>query len=209
MTKNELRAGYIVVLRNGNRYMVMPMVTDEGEKLVFSNLGDSDSYKSFSKYDEDLNNYKNKQYDIVTVYGLSSRISGLSVDLSDREILWERVEQDKDDSDDTESVSGNCVVCCTEAESAPALSHKVNSMDDLKVGYMIVLRNGRVYVVMPSNDGLVLAHKDGHYIKNFDKYNDDMTNKKNSEYDITEVYGYPAGDISPFNLNIDNREKLR
>lgn len=236
MTKNDLRVGYIAVLRNGAEYMVMPMAGEDGEKMVFSNLNDINSYKSFSKYDNDLTNLKNSNYDVVKVYGLSSRISGLSIDTDDRELLFDRSGDNSDnteeddlsdedsidddpedytndwDNDDSGDNNGeeNCIHTVSAADdNTTADDNTVRTMSDLRAGYMVILNNGNIYMVMPSNNGLVLAHKDGHYIKSFWKYNDDMTNKKNSKYNIAEVYGYPSGDTSPFNLDTEKRIRLR
>lgn len=97
-TKEDLKPGMVVELRNGKFYMVMPDANDElfliSENGYYPNM--EEYFDSSLKYKPQIPLIIREQYDIVKVYnriGKQDRYSmSLNVGKEDREILWERKE---------------------------------------------------------------------------------------------------------------------
>ncbi len=94
MTKNDLKAGYVVVRRNRDVRMVM--VTEN--TMIFAdaegNHGDIRNIK------EDLTSVLSSSYDIVEVYGFSTNCERtLIVDTVCRPLLWKRKEEPKSETE--------------------------------------------------------------------------------------------------------------
>lgn len=94
--KSDLKYGYLVVLRNGNKAIYMP--TTDGD--YFDYMKDDSCLKA-DNYNENLmftmNCCNPSYYDIVAVYGYSNVVfDTITKDLEKRELLWEREEPIKE-----------------------------------------------------------------------------------------------------------------
>lgn len=88
-TKDDLKVGYVVKLRNGNLHMVMP-IDREGVEFVTTT---SDGFHTRSNlYTHDLFiNHHERDYDIMEVYGFSKWChEAYMISTKDRELLWSR-----------------------------------------------------------------------------------------------------------------------
>lgn len=91
-TKSDLKYGYMVKLRNGEKALYMP-----------SEMGDSFDWcdnmhcLAEDEYDENLifkNGIYKKQYDVIEVYGLSkTRFTTTLLSEEERELVWKREEK--------------------------------------------------------------------------------------------------------------------
>lgn len=91
MTKSELKPGYVVKIREGHFYMVMPF---GGHDAIIG----MDGYNGWDNLDEhwnqDLMHKRYRNLDIVEVYGYSIRQSSAFIfRKEDRKLLWKRPEK--------------------------------------------------------------------------------------------------------------------
>ena len=112
MKKKDLKVGYLVELRNGKRYLVMPVNGDDGVDLE---LVTKDSVRPLDWYDDNLVctrtsfscTYTKKEMDIMKVYGLVDwPLYALRPDTNDRKLLWERKETKKMTVAEIENILG-------------------------------------------------------------------------------------------------------
>lgn len=90
MTKSELKPGYIVRLRNGNIFMVMPL--DKYDAIIGTEGYNGWDY--LKNWCQDLMHGKYRNLDIMEVYGYSKlNSSALIFKKEDRELLWKRSEK--------------------------------------------------------------------------------------------------------------------
>lgn len=71
--------------------------------------------------------------------------------------------------------------------------NKIRSIEDIKSGYVVRLRNGKLYMCMRYDEDKFLkcfVDKDGYWIDAYMAY-DKLYNKLKQCYDIVEVYGLP------------------
>jgi hypothetical protein len=87
MTKDDLKVGYVVEQRDGVLRMVMP----HERELLFAK---GDARIGLSNYNDDLTCIRISCFDIVRVYGYTTRESKtLLVEKENRPLLWERKEE--------------------------------------------------------------------------------------------------------------------
>lgn len=86
------------------------------------------------------------------------------------------------------------------------------SRDDLKLGYLVELRNRRLRMVMPVDDGSIMlvdmSRDRCFFLSNWD---DELNSMITREYDIMKVYGYidlDHCDICRYINNADHRPLL-
>ena len=93
MTKDELRVGYLVEFRNGERRIVMPCDDPDIPIVLTSNYGE---WSYLGVYTDNLTSTIAKKFDIVKVFGLSwSTCRTLSFDTYTRDIIWKRKDKKK------------------------------------------------------------------------------------------------------------------
>lgn len=87
--------------------------------------------------------------------------------------------------------------------------NKQFTLDDLKVGYLVELRDGRLRMVMESTNGKVLIDEyDGFYLK-LEDYSDNFKDENgDSQYDIIKVYGFDEFAYKTLDFNTEDRELL-
>lgn len=86
------------------------------------------------------------------------------------------------------------------------MNNKQFTKDDLKVGYVVKLRNGDVRMYMPcSFCSFSLVSTNGTITSCYDI---DLTNTEGSCWDVMEVYGYAQNGSSALMISIQNRERL-
>ena len=81
---------------------------------------------------------------------------------------------------------------------------------DLKVGYVVKLRDGELRMVMETrNDGTVLVKNDGWFLA-LDRYSDGLTHKRDADgcWTIMEVYGYRGHGGDACDITVIGRELL-
>lgn len=98
MKKSDLKVGYVVVTRDGKKYMVMS--NSSGGLLLIAGI---DNWEPLSSYDDDLifcyeggtlKEVGNPKFDIVKVYGYSNvNNMSMALNLNSRPLLWEREEE--------------------------------------------------------------------------------------------------------------------
>lgn len=88
---------------------------------------------------------------------------------------------------------------------------------DLKVGYVVKLRNGVLYMVMVDDDERLVLISEGRGWLRLHEYNDDLTDSNTTslfgipaceKYDIMEVYGYSRLTSEAMSVNTNNRSLL-
>ena len=86
-TKDDLKIGYVVQLRNGDYEIVI----NSFKGVVFMNMG---SYSYLNSYEKDLKcNGLLEKYDVIKVWGFANDvIQSLFIGTISRELLWERKE---------------------------------------------------------------------------------------------------------------------
>ena len=90
-TKADLKVGYVVKQRNGDLRMVVS--NDEGTIYFLDNAG---NFNGGDFLNPDLTNSKYKPYDIMEVYGFSTRVRyALTSSTDTRKLLWKREEAKK------------------------------------------------------------------------------------------------------------------
>lgn len=77
--------------------------------------------------------------------------------------------------------------------------------EDLKPGYVVKLRNGRLRMIIPRNKGYILIGDD-HAI-DLDEYKDDLT-FENDILTIEEVYGHTTNSFNVLKVSLNARELL-
>jgi hypothetical protein len=102
MKKHELQIGYIVQMRDDTLSMVVPreddviLIDENNESLQANN------------YDDKLKNLSAGIYDIMKVYGYSSKNETiLKFSTKDRKLLWEREEPQKMTHKEIEKILGH------------------------------------------------------------------------------------------------------
>lgn len=86
------------------------------------------------------------------------------------------------------------------------MENKQFTKDDLKVGYVVKLRNGDVRIYMPcSFFSFSLVSTNGTITSCYDI---DLRNTEDSCWDVMEVYGYAKNAGSALMTSIQNRELL-
>lgn len=81
---------------------------------------------------------------------------------------------------------------------------------DLRAGYVVRYRNGKLRMVMPYLGGLVLTDRDGQWLNVGTDLNDDLTEKRDSFIaegllDVMEVYGLNAYGSNTLHISTDDR----
>lgn len=81
--------------------------------------------------------------------------------------------------------------------------------DDLKVGYVVKLRNGELRMVLPYRRGLAFTDIDGHWLNPNTDLNDDLTAGATTDnLDVMEVYGLSAFGSTACRISTFGRELL-
>lgn len=81
--------------------------------------------------------------------------------------------------------------------------------EDLKVGYVVKIRTGKIFMVMPVTPlqlGMISENKTHGF--NLDCYHEDLRHKSDKNYDITEVYGYKTHLLYTLDVDTFGRELL-
>lgn len=89
MIKSDLKVGYVVELKNGQLYMVMPRNND----IILDN---NDGFMDLNRYTDDfkLSNLNDDDYDIAKIYGfIETKQCSLAINSKDRPLLWERKDE--------------------------------------------------------------------------------------------------------------------
>lgn len=91
MRKEDLKVGYVVKIRCGELYMVMPI--DKPREIILARYN---GWGNLANYNDDLTHQAKQKFDIVKVYGLTSyETEPLEFELKNRPLLWERKETKK------------------------------------------------------------------------------------------------------------------
>ena len=96
-TKDDLKVGYVVKLRDGSLEMVIMSGVCGNDPMLIS-VGTSGRWTNIAQdIDDNLCRHDNKRdYDIVEVYGYSTyAYCALKVSTENRELLWKREEAKK------------------------------------------------------------------------------------------------------------------
>lgn len=94
MTKADLKPGYLVVRRDGERCIVMPTVDDLVLARDYDPISKCNHYYRISEYTDDLRDEDNDtEFDAMEVYGVSRYDSQVFNNTTvDRDLLWKREE---------------------------------------------------------------------------------------------------------------------
>lgn len=81
---------------------------------------------------------------------------------------------------------------------------------DLKVGYLVVDRDGNIKMVMPTQDGMIVVYRDGTTWGDMNCINDDLTyhNNYHNHFDIMKVYGFSKYGMEALGFKIGKRPLL-
>lgn len=82
------------------------------------------------------------------------------------------------------------------------------TLDDLKVGYLVELRDGSGNMVMEATEGKVLIKEYNGYYLELNAYNNNLNYDGNSDYDIIKVYGFDEFAYKTLDFNTEDRELL-
>lgn len=82
------------------------------------------------------------------------------------------------------------------------------TLDDLKVGYLVELRDGSGNMVMEATEGKVLIEEYNGYYLELNAYNNNLNYDGNSDYDIIKVYGFSKYKSKALKFNTEDRELL-
>ena len=115
MEIKDIKSGYVVVTRGGERLIVTRTNQDYFTKC----FGNRDGYVYADCYDENLCHNGTKVFDIVKVYGLSNDPGrALCItDLSTRPLLWERPKPKKLTFEQIEKLLGYPIEIVSEANN--------------------------------------------------------------------------------------------
>ena len=87
-------------------------------------------------------------------------------------------------------------------------NNKQFTLDDLKVGYLVELRNGELHIIMQSICGSILIDRSGEWL-NLNIYNNNLNHKNgNTKFDIIKVYGFDKAPSLSLDFFAENRELL-
>lgn len=82
------------------------------------------------------------------------------------------------------------------------------TLDDLKVGYLVELRDGSGNMVMEATEGKVLIEEYNGYYLELNAYNNNLNYDGNSDYDIIKVYGFSKYKSKALKFTTEDRELL-
>lgn len=82
------------------------------------------------------------------------------------------------------------------------------TLDDLKVGYLVELRDGSVNMVMEATEGKVLIEEYNGYYLELNAYNNNLNYYGDSDYDIIKVYGFSKYKSKALKFTTEDRELL-
>lgn len=89
-SKNDIKSGYVVELRDGSLMMAMRCNQDTFDKILVEKEGE---WMPFDCLNSDLTFNDYREYDIMKVYGLNQYpYRALNISSDDRTLLWERKE---------------------------------------------------------------------------------------------------------------------
>lgn len=97
MNKSDLKVGYVVVTREGKKYMVMS--NSAGGLLLIAGINDWEPLSSYDDnmncyYKEEFDEYTFSKFDIITVFGYANTNNmALTLNINNRPLLWERKEE--------------------------------------------------------------------------------------------------------------------
>lgn len=84
---------------------------------------------------------------------------------------------------------------------------KTFTLDDLKVGYVVKLRNGKLRMVSMIDEGEIIVDKNGYW--DYKRtWGGDLRRPGIEELDIVEVYGYSCSPSCSFYVETKNRRLL-
>ena len=88
MEKKDLKVGYLVEVRDGDKGVIMPVNNrDELNICRYDDMGIS----NLIDYNEDLTcNKGGSNYDIIRVWGYAPSLKALTLETNTRKLLWER-----------------------------------------------------------------------------------------------------------------------
>jgi hypothetical protein len=115
MKIKDLKSGYVVQTRKGERYIVSRVGQNSFDKYLVN----KDHYLNTTIYDEALCSMFGKDDDIVKVYGLSGcpAYAFSITDLSTRPLLWERPKPKKITFEQIEKLLGYPIEIVSEANN--------------------------------------------------------------------------------------------
>ena len=83
------------------------------------------------------------------------------------------------------------------------------TLDDLKAGYLVELRDGKLRMVMESTEGKVLIEEYNGFYLELKDYSDNFKDKDgDSRYDIMKVYGFAQYNSRTLDFTTEDRELL-
>ena len=82
------------------------------------------------------------------------------------------------------------------------------TLDDLKVGYLVELRDGSGNMVMEATEGKVLIEEYNGYYLELNAYNNNLNYYGDSYYDIIKVYGFSKYKSKALKFTTEDRELL-
>lgn len=88
------------------------------------------------------------------------------------------------------------------------MSNKKFTKDDLKVGYVVKHRNGKLAMLMPGPKGNMIAIDKSDGYTTFEKLTSDMKVGGFEELDLMEVYGYSLFNFKSMRIETNDRKLL-
>lgn len=196
MKKSDLKTGMIVTTRKGNKYMVFLNAKMEcGTHNVLVNLNEVGGWMDLTDYNEDMKHKwcgGMKEFDIMQVEHLGAPTT-LAIAMRDLKNInlfldYQRKEKKRYTYTQLKEILGEEFEVVANAEDV-----KEMTLDDLKTGMIITLRAGRQYMVYKCASDMCSIYNvavaiDGtdNWVK-LDLYNQDLTAKVSSEFDVIKV----------------------
>lgn len=82
------------------------------------------------------------------------------------------------------------------------------TLDDLKIGYLVELRDGSGNMVMEATEGKALIEEYNGYYLELNAYNNNLNYYGDSDYDIIKVYGFSKYKSKALKFTTEDRELL-
>ena len=93
-------------------------------------------------------------------------------------------------------------------EDIELIEENAFTLDDLKVGYLVELRDGSGNMVMEVTEGKVLIEEYNGYYLELNAYNNNLNYYGDSDYDIIKVYGFSKYKSKALKFTTKDRELL-
>lgn len=201
--KADIKAGYLLRVKNGDKEFNMTVAPTKAYTAPFiahlilgevdTAAGDlaccgADHWWPVKYFNDDLETRTGDQ--VVAVYGYTTVGSVLDNSTRNRELLWERDAPKRMTLEEIEKALGYQVKVVETGDTAPVMFKKSN----MCAGMVVQLRNGEKRVVVPTENGLVLANGCGRCVTVYNplkSYRDDLTflETNATHLDVVKVWG--------------------